>query len=90
LNRNTLPTKRTHQRAHFTPASILNLTKALRAPPYELMQAEILQILNHVPKDTAEVQMLVEDAEQRFDTKTLEDIYELIRSTLQPLENGQS
>jgi hypothetical protein len=82
FDRPTQPTTRPIQRAHFTPVAITALTGKLAAAPYKVLQSELLQILNHVPRDVTELSMLVEDADQRFDEQMLEEMVQLIKATL--------
>jgi DNA-directed RNA polymerase subunit F len=55
-----------YKRAKFSPESILELTTTLKARPWKLLQAEILQILNHVPNTVTELTYFLEDASLRF------------------------
>jgi hypothetical protein len=55
----------------FTPAAITSLTATLRGAPWNLLEAEVLQILNHGPTDADEVGMLLEDAYLRFSEEQL-------------------
>jgi DNA-directed RNA polymerase subunit F len=78
LSLSTQPTNR----ANFTPETINELTIALKAKPYKLLAAEILQILNHVPRNTTELSMLLEEAEERFPEEKLEAIVGIIDKIL--------
>jgi hypothetical protein len=78
---NTQPTSRARD-GQFTPESIKALTVKLRDPPWRLLPAEILQILNHGPTENAEVAMLLEDAELRFSDEQLGRIVEIVSETL--------
>jgi hypothetical protein len=77
----SLPTQATTT-VKFTPEKIHLLTTTLHAPPFNLLPSEILQILNHVPRRKAEMRMLLEDAEERFDDAALEDMLSAIARTL--------
>jgi DNA-directed RNA polymerase subunit F len=50
----------------------------LHAKPFKLLQAEILQILNHVPRTVDELGMLLEDVEQRFSDEKQEEMVAII------------
>jgi len=73
----TQPTSRERD-GQFTPAAIASLTVALRSPPWNLLDAEVLQILNHGPTDGDEVAMLLEDADLRFSLEQLSAIAEVV------------
>jgi DNA-directed RNA polymerase subunit F len=55
---------------------------ALKAKPYKLLAAEILQILNHVPRNVTELSMLLEEAEERFTEERLEAIVAIVKRTM--------
>lgn len=82
FDRPTQPTTRVSMRAHFTPEAIHKLTRKLSSSPYRLLQSEILQILNHVPREVTELSMIVEDAEDRFEENVLEEIVQAIHTIL--------
>jgi hypothetical protein len=75
------PTSR-ERAGRFTPASIAALTATLRGTPWNLLDAEVLQILNHAPGDAEEVAMLLEDADLRFSDEQLGVIAEIVVETL--------
>lgn len=56
-----------------TPDLIENLMKELQ--PFNLTKAEKLQVLNQCPKSAVEIQLIVEESEERL---TEEQIFELI------------
>jgi hypothetical protein len=78
----TQPTSRQRD-GRFTPASIAALTTALKAKPWRLLDAEVLQVLNHGPTDGEEVAMLLEDADLRFSSEQLERIAEIVVDALE-------
>jgi DNA-directed RNA polymerase subunit F len=59
------------------------LTTTLHAKPFKLLQAEILQILNHVPRNVTELGMLLEDVEQRFSDEKQEEIVAIIARVME-------
>jgi hypothetical protein len=77
----TQPTSRERD-GRFTPASIAALTAALRGEPWELLDAEVLQVLNHGPTDGDEVGMLLEDSDLRFSPEQLARIAEMVVDAL--------
>jgi hypothetical protein len=77
----TLPTQPTG-RANFTPETIHELTTILHAKPFKLLQAEILQILNHVPRNVIELGMLLEDADERFTEERQEEMVGIIAKVM--------
>jgi hypothetical protein len=77
----TQPTSRVRG-GQFTPAAIASLTAALKSPPWNLLDAEVLQILNHGPTDGDEVAMLLEDADLRFSVEQLGAIAEMVVAKL--------
>ncbi|KAK6188703.1 hypothetical protein SNE40_004830 [Patella caerulea] len=55
------------------PDILAKFTKAVA--PFKLMKAETLQLLNHRPKTAVEIQLIIEESEERL---TEEQIYELL------------
>lgn len=60
----------------------LVLTRKLRGGRFKLLQSEVLQIFNHVPRDREKLGMLLEDAEQRFSEETLDEIVAVVEDVL--------
>jgi RNA polymerase Rpb4 len=72
-----------YKRAKFSPESILELTTTLKAKPWKLLQAEVLQILNHIPMTVTELTYFLEDASLRFSeaeqARMLADIHRIMQ-----------
>jgi len=64
------------------PRVFVALPRRLRAPPFRLLQSEVLQIFNHVPCDRDRLAMLLEDAEQRFGEDQLDEMVRIIEDVL--------
>ena len=86
-NHNTLVYE-TSKYLEETPAAaqsredIINLTKALKK--YKLTCAEIMQIVNLRPKQALEVQLILEECEERFTEEQLDELVETICKLLPP------
>ncbi|XP_042908714.1 DNA-directed RNA polymerase III subunit RPC9 [Parasteatoda tepidariorum] len=50
--------------------------------PYELTKAEKLQLLNLQPKSLVEIQLLIEECEERFTEDQMNDILNVVAETL--------
>jgi hypothetical protein len=61
---------------------IVALTRKLRGGKFRLLQSEVLQIFNHVPRDREKLSMLLEDAEQRFSEEALDEMVAVIEDVL--------
>jgi len=46
------------------------------------MESEVLQIFNHVPRNTEELGMLLEDVEERFEEDVLDEMLRVIGDVL--------
>jgi hypothetical protein len=77
LRMTTQPTS-SERGGRFTPEAIASLTATLKGPPWRLLDAEVLQILNHAPTDGDEVTMLLEDADLRYSPTQLDAIAEAV------------
>ena len=51
---------------------------------FNLSAAERLQVLNHCPKSAVEIQLLIEDSEERLSESDVEELLSLIHSHLLP------
>lgn len=69
--------------AKQSPEIIANLMKALK--PFKLTKAESIQLLNLRPKTAVEIQLIVEESEERL---TEEQIYELLDIMKEHLPGG--
>ena len=64
------------------PRAFVALPRRLRAPPFRLLQSEVLQIFNHVPRDRDGLALLLEDAEQRFAEVEMDEMLRIIEDVL--------
>ena len=76
------PDTTAQQHPSFSPPVFAALAARLKRAPYTLMPAEILQIFNHVPRNRAELVMVVEEGEDRYPEEVLEGMLELIEDVL--------
>ncbi|KAF2663094.1 hypothetical protein BT63DRAFT_430655 [Microthyrium microscopicum] len=79
LSRPTQPASRSRAPAALNPDAIHNLTTTLKNKPWRLLQSEILQILNHVPREITELGMVVEELDQRFEPEQQELLLKVIQ-----------
>nr|CAD7610838.1 unnamed protein product [Timema genevievae] len=61
-----------------TPEMIHKFLKALE--PYKLTKAEKLLLLNNPPKTPLEIQLIVEESEERFSDEQVEELLQLVQS----------
>jgi DNA-directed RNA polymerase subunit F len=71
-----------YKRAKFSPEAILELTTTLKGKPWKLLQAEILQILNHIPDGIQELRFILEDADLRFKEEQLKGMLSIIHKIM--------
>ena len=64
------------------PRVFVALPRRLRGPKFRLLQSEVLQIFDHVPRDRDKLAMLLEDAEQRFSEEELDEMVRIIDDVL--------
>ncbi|GFT17294.1 DNA-directed RNA polymerase III subunit RPC9 [Nephila pilipes] len=65
-----------------TPESVKNFLKAIA--PYSLTKAEKLQLLNMRPTSLVEIQLLIEESEERFNEDQMNEILRVVSATLPP------
>ncbi|RWS04271.1 DNA-directed RNA polymerase III subunit RPC9-like isoform X2 [Dinothrombium tinctorium] len=65
---------------------IVNYLNAIKAKAFRLTKAEKLQILNQRPSTQLEIQLLIEECEERFSEQALNEMLAVVESTLP--ENG--
>jgi hypothetical protein len=58
------------------------LTRILKGRKYGLMESEVMQIFNQVPRDREELVMVLEDAEERFKEEVLDEMVGVIGDVL--------
>ncbi|KAF2399442.1 hypothetical protein EJ06DRAFT_582767 [Trichodelitschia bisporula] len=58
------------------------LARRLRAKPFSLLPAEILQVFNHVPRSRTELTMIVQEGEERFAEEVLDQCLDVIREIM--------
>nr|CAD7393470.1 unnamed protein product [Timema cristinae] len=61
-----------------TPEMIHKFLKALE--PYKLTKAEKLLLLNNPPKTPLEIQLIVEESEERLSDEQVEELLQLVHS----------
>lgn len=69
-----------------SPEVIENFVKALE--PFKLMKAEKLQLLNHRPTSAVEIQLMIEESEERLTDQQIDQLLDIISSSL-PGEDQQ-
>ena len=57
-----------------------------RENEFKLTKIEKLQIINHRPQTAVELQVLIEDAEERFTVEQIDDLLDFVQTNL-PVEN---
>ncbi|GBN12495.1 DNA-directed RNA polymerase III subunit RPC9 [Araneus ventricosus] len=71
-----------------TPESVRNFLTAIQ--PYSLTKAEKLQLLNMRPTSLVEIQLLIEESEERFNEDQMNEILAAIAETLPPAPESDS
>jgi hypothetical protein len=64
------------------PRVFVVLTRILKGKRYGLMESEVVQIFNHVPRCREDLVMVLEDAEERFEEVVLDDMVKVIGDVL--------
>lgn len=64
------------------PRVFVVLTRILKGKRYGLMESEVVQIFNHVPRNREELEMLLEDVEERFGEDVLDEMVTVIGNVL--------
>ena len=73
--------------AHQTADAVRQFLRKLKDSEFKLTKVERLQIVNHQPKTAVELQVLIEDAEERFTIDQIDKLLEFISDNL-PAETG--
>lgn len=73
--------------ARQTPEIVAEFLKKLQ--PYKLTKIEKLLILNHCPKSAVELQVLIEDSEERFSVEQMDELVEFVKKNL-PLAQDET
>ncbi len=75
--------------ANQTPETIENFLKKLETlqDEFKLTKVEKLQLINHRPSSAVELQVLIEDSEERFDLDQMDRLLEFVLENL-PAENS--
>jgi len=74
--------------------TIEKLNEAAEEGGYTLKTGEIIQILNHRPATAVEIQLLIEDSEERLTDEQVEDIIRIVKENLpggedEEIEDGE-
>jgi len=67
--------------AQFQSAKIIKDFK-LAVEPFKLMKAEKLQLLNHRPTTAVEIQLMVEENEERLTEEQLDELINVVKTIL--------
>lgn len=70
-----------------TPELVKQFLQKLKESEFKLTKVERLQIINHHPKTAVELQVLIEDAEERFTIEQIDKLLDFINDNL-PAETG--
>jgi len=73
--------------AHQSPEVIANFVSRLE--PFNLTKAEQLQLLNHRPTTAVEIQLIVEENEERLTVEQLSELIQLVTTVLPSGETAQ-
>ncbi|XP_003745914.2 DNA-directed RNA polymerase III subunit RPC9-like [Galendromus occidentalis] len=69
---------------------VLNFLQEMKNFPKPLTKAEKLQLLNLRPTNFAEIQVIIENMEERLSEAELEDLLQLVARTIPSLEEEES
>ncbi|RWS20582.1 DNA-directed RNA polymerase III subunit RPC9-like isoform X2 [Leptotrombidium deliense] len=67
---------------HQSAESVVNYLKVMKEKAFRLTKAEKLQILNQRPSTLIEVQLLIEENEERFSEEALNEMLAVVEETL--------
>ncbi|XP_075557875.1 RNA polymerase III subunit I [Dermacentor variabilis] len=72
-----------------TDQHIEDFLRQITALPFKLTKIEKLQLINHRPTSPVEIQLLIEESEERLSEEDVATILELVERTLPPIKDEE-
>ncbi|KAK6343203.1 hypothetical protein TWF730_010803 [Orbilia blumenaviensis] len=67
-----------------TPEATMKLVEDLAKSPLQFEKIEVLMMLNHLPKNETELDVLIEELESRLSEEQIAEVLSIIQSASQP------